>query len=81
MKRNIGDAVAAAVRGLYIGDQETMEASLHEVLSALDPKMADLYEDNPEAAYAQTSSHDADEEDDIEVIDSEEEFPDRDTDD
>jgi hypothetical protein len=73
MKRDISAAVAAAVRGLYIGDQETMEDCLHEILSALDTKMADLYEDNPDAAYAQASSHDL-EEDDIEVIDAEEEL-------
>lgn len=72
MRRDYKTAVRAAVNGLYNGDAVDMEAALHEILEALDPDMAELFEEDEEAAHIKVNGdEDADEQEDIDVISTE----------
>ena len=69
MRRDYKTAVKAAVNGLYSKDTEEMEEALKEILEALDPDMAELMEDNEEAARLKVNGEELEDEDeDIDMI-------------
>jgi hypothetical protein len=48
---NVNEALDAAISALYFGDDADYKTYLQDVVRALDPKLADLLEDDEEAAY------------------------------
>lgn len=62
MKRDYKAACTAAVNALYEGDEDSMRAALFEILEALDPHLAELMQDNEDAARAKVNGEEIDDE-------------------
>jgi hypothetical protein len=70
MRRDYNAAIKLAVNALYTSDYDDMERALKEILEALDPSIAELMEDDEEAARLKVNGGEiaSEEEEEIEMI-------------